>query len=226
MARVTASGRIASTRTNSIVQPHNGYFEVAPSFVAATATNARWIDGTSAGSNAARSAYMWAIQTLTGAAVAQFDSATFHSGSNSLKLSTTGTGQRVDARLIKSGSGAAAAPFYIKARPSTAYRYSIWIKTNVTSGSSTGAGLLLAELASDASTNPATPVSVATAVTQDWTQYTGTFTTSATTAFFTPRLSVIGNGGAGTLIMDAWFDDFEIIPLVSDRVAVSGRVAP
>lgn len=43
--------------------------------------------------------------------------------------------------------------------------------------------------------------------TTDWTFYTTTFTTGATTSYIVFDHRVYGHQGAATLIMDAWFDD-------------------
>src|SRR5882757_7472065 len=87
MARITASGRVASTRTGSIL--YNAGFEIAPSFTATTNTALRWIDGTAGGSQASR-AYGWAIPSggITASASTQFDTSFSRSGTVSMKLST------------------------------------------------------------------------------------------------------------------------------------------
>src|SRR4051812_25939934 len=98
MARTDAGSRTdAVSRTTAVRQDINqniilnANFEIAPAFVAATSTSNRWIDGTAAGSNALSSRYRWASSVNATQFVAQFDTATVHGGTYSMKLSTLDT---------------------------------------------------------------------------------------------------------------------------------------
>jgi hypothetical protein len=98
--------------------------------------------------------------------------------------------------------------------PNTSYTFSCWVKTNVVSGSATtGARVQFATRTGDGITGVGTPSVVTGLVTtQDWTQYTTTFTTGATVRFGTPSFQIVGNDGTGTLIMDMWVDDITLTP--------------
>lgn len=189
---------------------YNGDFEYAPPFVAATTTQYRTINGTAAGAGGAENIFGWGIAAITGSASAQYDN-------GALKLSTTATGSKIDVKYLSNNSYKF--PF-IPLLPNTSYTLTGRIKTSLISGGAT-TGARLQALALNSSM---TTVNTYTAVnglvsTTGWTEYKVTFTTSSSARYLDIALSVVGNDGASTLIMDAWFDD-----IVVKLTAPSGRL--
>jgi len=91
--------------------------------------------------------------------------------------------------------------------------YFLWLKTVVYSGtSSNAAAIQFAESNNSGTTAGAATTTPYVKTTQDWTLYTRTFTTSASTAYVQTSIRVYGHTGTGTLIMDAWFDDIVLKP--------------
>jgi len=188
----------------------NSDFEAAPSFVAATNTNQRWIDGTAAGSTT-NDMYGWSTFVMAGSATARFDSSTSNSGVNSLKLSTLATGSQIQCGLLPLLSASKTPQYAVPIKPNTKYTVTCAVKTQLNSGSAfSGAAILFREVQADGvtlgSANAGSPILTTTG----WTLYTRTFTTASTTAFIAVIPRVTGNDGSATLIMDAWFDDITI----------------
>ena len=201
---------------------YNGEFEYAPPFVAATTTTARWIDGTAVGSTT-NSLFGWGFRTVSGSCAAQFDSINKRSGNYSLKLSTTATGSMVFVYYNSINGNIDKTLYNIPSKPNTSYTLSYWMKTSLISGSSTGARIGVQKKNVAGVTGEEFTNSIGIATTTDWTYYSFTFTTNA--ALDTPYLfvvpQIVGQDGAGTLIMDAWFDDITITPTVNTtRTAV------
>jgi len=192
---------------------YNGDFEHSPEFTAATTTSVRFIDGTASGSTTDAS-YGWAMGK-GGTAEAQFDTSVSHSGTTSLKLSTTATASYIECYVPTIANGRSTYNGkVIPVRPMTSYTYSFWMKTNYVSGDATN-GAYAALLFSDAGglSNGGCTATINTSIvktTQDWTQYTGTFTTNAVDAYMQINLRIYGQQGTGTLIMDAWFDNITL----------------
>lgn len=196
---------------------YNGDFEIAPAFTAATTTTARWVDGTAGGSNASLG-YGWSFISKVGTASIQFDTAEFHSGSKSLKLSITATSSQCVASINKATSNIKFGG--IKLSSSTAYKVSFWMKTNVTSGTATTGARLTTNERTAAGTFVSSNNSTGILTTTGWTQYTFTYTSSATANnWLDIQPQITGNNGAATLIMDAWFDDIVITPAVPRTLA-------
>lgn len=182
----------------------NGDFRIRPYTVATQTTEARWIDGTAAGGTSpSGSAFKWAMTTLSAGATAEFDG-------NTLKLSTTDTGQTA----LASQAAAVGLNNYnlyaIPVKASTEYRLTYRMKTVRTSGTATtGAGILVSQRGGDGGAVAQTNVAgVITSV--DWTTYTDTFTTNAACRKVYVR-PTITNDGTATLIMDAWFADIRLV---------------
>ena len=186
---------------------YNGDFEIAPVVNVAQTTPYRWLDGTSGGTTASGripGIYFW---DEGGQGSIMLDSTVKKSGNYSLKVSTLATGS-----FAQSSIGDFNADDYIKLAPSTSYTYSFWMKTDYVSGdATTGARVNFYEI-SGARATVANNYVGNIKTTTDWTQYTGTFTTAATTRFGVVLPSVMGNNGTATLIMDAWFDDIQLYP--------------
>lgn len=186
----------------------NGNFEYAPPFTAVTTTTARWIDGTSGGSSATTGPYGWYIGAKGGSVAASFDSTAPTTGTNSLKLSTTGTASRIEVYSFSSGNPGKKLTL-IPALPNTTYTMTFSMKTNVVSGSATGVNAGIFEYDGQG-TSITSLRSTAVNTTTDKTFYTVTKTTSSTTRFVGAVIILEGSDGAGTLIMDAWFDDITL----------------
>lgn len=200
----------------------NGDFEYAPPFVAATTTTARWIDGTAMGSTT-NSLFGWGFRIVSGSCAAQFDSINKRSENYSLKLSTTATGSRVFVYYNSINGNIDKTLYNIPSKPNTSYTLSYWMKTSLISGSSTGARIGVQKKNVAGITGEEFTNSIGIATTTDWTYYSFTFTTNV--ALDTPYLfvvpQIVGQDGAGTLIMDAWFDDITLTPTVNTtRTAV------
>ena len=190
---------------NSLI--FNGDFEYAPPFVAATNTVSRWIDGTAAGSKD-KNAYGWGTTGCTGTVAAQYDNNIFHSGKNSLKLSTLATGSQVTVSTVASTSATGIRSQAILLKQGVSYTLSGWIKTKVNSGAATtGTRMMINLIKADGTFSASKFAATSITTTTDWTYYTVTFTPSGDQAWAYVVCDVRGQDGTGTLIMDAWFDD-------------------
>jgi hypothetical protein len=130
-----------------------------------------------------------------------------------MKISTLSTGSTIGL-AINADSVASWRLNNIPVLPSTSYTASLWMKTQLNSGSATtGARYFIQEYNGTGATS-VTTTNVVTGVvtTTDWTYYTLTFTTNSATRYINPKISINGNDGAATLIMDAWFDDITLTP--------------
>jgi len=209
---ITMYGTVASQLLKGNIL-NNGNFENAPTFVAIqTQTGSRFNDGTVTGSATGPQKNWSAFINVSGAVF--FDSSDKHSGNYSLKLSTTGAGAYIEVftPTITNGLGGYYAKTKIPVLPSTTYNYSYWAKTNYVSGDSSDGfrisflGSGLDGLSSGFSRAGASTIKTTTA----WTQYSGSFTTNATTYFLQVNPLIYGHTGVATLIMDAWIDDIVI----------------
>lgn len=186
---------------------YNGDFEYAPPVNVAQTGSNKWIDGSAAGSST-NYLFGWGLFTTVGGTAALFDSSTSHSGSYSLKVSTTTTGAL--AQVFNGLNTSWISPIYpstIPLLPNTSYILTYWMKTQLNSGSAnTGAQVIFSERngsGSQVGVHNGTGI----VTTTGWTKYTITATTTSTTAFALIKLAVTGNDGANTLILDAWFDN-------------------
>ena len=200
-------------------------FEVVPTFVAATTTSNRWIDGTAGGSTS-NSTYKWGLNFTNSSSSGiscQFDTSVSHLGSGSMKLSLTATNKQIAVSNALSNSVLTVRAQSIPINPSTSYTYSFWMKTNYVSGDSNdGAFLQLTDRNNASGTGIQSVTSTKIKTTTDWTFYTGTITTSATANCLDVLLFISGTTGTATLIMDAWFDDIYLAPTTNPgRVAIT-----
>jgi hypothetical protein len=226
MPRSVATNRTPVTRS-TVTTPRrevdnlvfNGDFEYAPAFTAATNTAARFIDGTASGS-ISNSIYGWSVSGSNGFA-AQFDTTEYKTGTKSMKISTTNTGSYVEL-FVPTYQNDKATYFgkVIPIQPNTSYTYSFWMKTNLVSGTATnGAYMALLFSAANGGSNASCTPTINTTIvktTQNWTQYSGTFTTTSVDAFVQINLRIYGHQGTATLIMDAWFDDIVLTKTTPD----------
>jgi hypothetical protein len=208
----------------------NGGFESVPSFTAATTISNVWINGTASGS-ATDDTWRWAAET-TGAAGSrscQFDSSTFNSGSNSMKLSTLATSSAINVSIFPSSNTTNTPHYGIPVYPGTTYILSFYLKTNYTSGDSNDGAFVSLITRKPDNTSGTTQVSTKVKITADWTQYTISTTPSAGFTLLQIRLGIIGNTGTATLIMDAWFDDLTLYAMTPNgnvAIPVGVVVAP
>jgi len=220
------------TKTRKLVNNnlvYNGDFEIAPPAATnvATTTGGRYVNGTAGGSApSAQSVFGWIMWNYIGSYAAQFDYSVKRDGIASMKISTTATASTVGLRVSIHND-----PSFkhnnIPVLPSTSYTASGWVKTSLISGSATTGARL--RFATSTGTGDVTTVDAVASIvtTTDWTQYSVTFTTAATARFITPVLQILGNDGAGTLIMDAWFADIQLYPTtpVTRNVATGRSIA-
>lgn len=192
----------------------NGDFEYVPPFVAATSTSNRWIDGTAAGSTTAVH-FGWALFAGVGTRGVQFDTAEKFSGSSSLKVSTLATGSLAEASTSPGNTASDMLAYGIPVIPGVSYTCTYRMKTAYTSGDSSDGACVQIKERTAAGSNSTTTTGTKVKTTTDWTQYSVTFVAGSTARFVTANPSVIGNTGAATLIMDAWFDDIRLTPTVN-----------
>lgn len=188
----------------------NSDFEIVPTFVAAQTTSGKWIDGTSTGSSS-NSTSKWAFLTKAGTGQVQFDTTNKHAGTASLKISTTAVASNMEVANVTTTAASQVYLQGLSVLPSTTYTLNFWLKTNVTSGDSSDGAFILVSFRDSTGAGISSNSSSKVKVTQDWTFFSSTFTTTSATKIIYVRPSVNGSTGTGTLIMDAWFDDIEII---------------
>lgn len=191
---------------------YNGDFEVLPSTnTAITSGGDKFLDGTASGSTTDNT-YGWYIYNYVGTRSAIFDTVTKYAGNGSLKLTTNAGSIGVSLHAFVTND-ASWSRNNLPCEPNTNYYISVWVKTNVISGSATtGAAVSIAERdKTNASVAGGRTVVTGIVTTTDWTQYTATLTTSATTRFLQPQFTLVGNNGAATLNAEAWFDNLSIV---------------
>lgn len=213
MVRLAVSERVASTETNSIL--YNGGFEVKPTFVAATNTALRWIDGTAAGATGRRG-YGWGIPaSAVTTAEAAFDTSIKNSGTASMRLSITTANGLISVSNYRNAP-AAGSPLgeTFLMSPNTEYTLTGYIRVNnvVTNGA-----FIDLRQYNAAATALLTSNTTKISGTADFQKLSITITTQATTAFGTILLRL---NAAGNNISDAWFDDITLVPTLTGRVAV------
>lgn len=192
---------------------YNGNFEYAPPFTAATTAINVFIDGTVTGSvSNAIFGWYYISNTSAGTSNVAFDSTQAHSGNYSLRLSSTAsTGS---ATVAMSATSPAGTRTNIPVTPGVSYIASVWIKTNVISGTSTtGVNALIRQSDAAGTNQGSTNIVTGINTTTGWTRYSVVFTAAANARVVSPRF-LITNDGAATLIADAWFDDVSIVPVV------------
>lgn len=190
---------------------YNSDFESAPTFTAATTTTARWIDGTAGGS--LTNTYGW-LTSFNNSCSVQFDTTEKFSGTSSMKVSTTGA--NAAAQVISTVLPTSSSTSYIDILPNTQYRVTFKMKTNLISGDSRGAFLRFSQFDS-AKTASLGVDSTYVKTTTDWTTYTITFVTSPVAYYGQIKLFVYAQDAPATLLMDAWFDDIQVIKLIPPR---------
>jgi prophage tail gpP-like protein len=197
----TYEWNIGFALTNSV---YNGDQEIAPVLVAPQTASNKWVDGTAAGSSTPN---IYRIYPSGSASFAvSFDNTVSHSGTTSLKVATTATGQFVEVRNDNAGYNTSTT-YGMPISPNTAYTLKYWLKTQVISGTADNGAFLKILRATSAGTYVAETGGTPVKVTQDWTEYTVNFTSGPTEALAHLEYRLYGHQGVGTLIMNAWFDD-------------------
>jgi hypothetical protein len=197
----------ASLALNNLIW--NGNFENAPP-TNVPQTHYGWIDGSANGSGTRQQNGWYCYNGGASQTIAGFDSANAHSGNYGMRVSITGPGTYTGVTNI----AGIVAPGGIPVLPNTSYTFTGWMKTNFISGSASGGAYIdvLEMDASQGNTQDHGTVNINT--TTGWTQYSVTFVTKPTTASLAIECRIDGTGGAGTLVMDSWFDDFVLQPTV------------
>jgi prepilin-type N-terminal cleavage/methylation domain-containing protein len=221
-----ANSSIYEVGTNTSIYPVNGIvinggFEYVPAFVAAQTSSGRWIDGTVGGS-VPKTPY--SVYCNFGAAAgdrsAQFDSTQARSGRSSLKIHMS-AGAYAECKLNATAYHGINKTSIL---PNTTYRYSVWMKSENVTGSSTpgqnivfmfddasGVGASVTYSGPGGSGTGTSFNTTGNVVTNKaWTQYSGTFTTGANAVWFHPEYRVYSHGGDLTLAGDFWFDDVAV----------------
>jgi hypothetical protein len=185
----------------------NADFENAPSFTAAqTAPN--WIDGTAAGSST-NSQYRWYGTKRQGTATfaIQYDNTVSHSGTYSIKIGVTAStsGEVTVRQSSLGGTGWSQNAFLIPVYASTSYTISGWMKTDsVGSTGTNNARFNIQLLNSSYAFSNSHDVAKGVTGTNDWTQYSTTFSTSSTQVYADILLELLDNTGT------VWFDDISL----------------
>lgn len=221
MARVAASGRVASTRNNSVL--YNGGFEVKPAYTADTNVAGRWIDGTAAGS-VGKTSYGWAAPSagsgIGANAAAAFDTSQFRSGTASLRVSNLNASGAGTITSYRNSPTAAFAFELLRLSANTSYTLVGYIRTN--NAASNAAFIDLREFSATITTLATTSTNKLSGTDTSFRQVTLTVTTNASTVFgaIFLRNSVAGNTS------DVWFDDITLVSNAgTGRSAASGRLA-
>ena len=196
--RTATSGPYRKTVENLVA---NGDFEYAPAFTAATTTNARFIDGSAAGSASNLYGYR---TSFVNSCSAQFDTTEKYSGNSSMKVSTVGA--NAVSQIVTIVTPSVSSTEYYSLLPSTAYTITFMMKTSKISGGGRGAFLRHTQYSGDKTSGTGTD-STYINTTTGWTSYTISFTTASTARFGQIKLFVYGQESTVDLIMDAWFDD-------------------
>jgi hypothetical protein len=186
---------------------YNASFENSHNATVPTTTISRWIDN-SAGGSTSNDIYGWYLQQAGGSAL--LDRTAGYTGSTSLHMTLTTensvpTVTNLDNILNIRRYGYAVLP-------STTYTAVVIMKTQYNSGtasSDVGAQLQVFERDNAGVFQAQTNTALVSATT-DWTSYSCTFTTQATTRFLSVKFAIVGDQGAQDLLMEAWFDSIEI----------------
>lgn len=140
--------------------------------------------------------YGWRLDVVATAVSAEFDTAVTRTGVKTLKVSTTDATGRAGIQSWTTGYEYLNPPI----KPSTAYVFSCWVKTNNVATNSVYLRTSIAT--SDRTTETQNAVSSALSGTNDWTLLTISVTTDADAAFWRIQLYNVVAGN----ISDAWFD--------------------
>lgn len=193
--------------SNNLMEGKNGRFEVAPPTNAVLSTNLRWYNGAAGGSTVNDAYGIWARLTNTAIVL---DSTIKVSGSYSLKISSLAPSPIAEIQFGRDSTLANVLRYGIPVIPGATYTARFWMKTIVYGGDSNHGSTINFLGYNGAGTNITNYNSSGfIKTTTDWTQYLVTITTGANDRFIMPFMRIYGHTGAGTLVMDAWFDEVE-----------------
>lgn len=203
---------------------YNGDFSIAPVVNVPMTGDYAWINGTSTGTTAqGYPIFGWFKYSYGGTQSAMIDTSELLNGKPSLKLSTLVANSYVGMAINSLDAG-----YHkwnnIPCLPNTSYTASVWVKTNLVSGTAnSGARITISQLTGTGINSAGSGLALLTSLvtTTGWTKYEGTFTTSATARFLVPELRLLGQDGAATLIMDAWFADIQLRPTAPEARTVA-----
>lgn len=231
----------------------NGDFNRVPTFVAATSGNNRVVDGTAVGftpgsetvsPSTLKQFYQWKVNMYnTTNPSAQYDTNSAPNGGASMKVTGTAVKERVNLTLgIRTFSDlnqpADIRNNLIRVQPNTDYVLTFKMKTEISNGVGTpgvyGATMQVAVHSGTSNTansflNGALNSKIGT--TTDWTDYTMTFTTGATSQYVNLAFGIYGDTN-NYADMTAWFADIRLNTATglsrttaTSRTTASNRVA-
>lgn len=181
----------------------NGTFESAPPFTAPQTGNG-WVDGTAGGSG--NVTWGWNSGGV-GTVQSYFDTAVPYSGQYAFKASLLGVGSYIETKNVPGYDTPLGYPYRLALVPGQTYTLSFRMKTNYVSGDSSS-GAFICLLTADAwGRDTLEYSSTAVKTTTGWTKYTMTFTAGANIYSGHVEMRIYGHTGAGTLVMDAWWDN-------------------
>jgi hypothetical protein len=193
---------------------YNGNFEFTPPVNTALVNNGGWLDGTGA-FQTANKLFGWTCANHVGSTSVIFDTVSPINGVCSVKLSTTAASSLVqvyNADANAAGVNEISSFFYIHVLPNTSYTLNYKMKTQLHSGAATTGALIKVSERNGSNTEVTNHNSITGVLTTTGaTQYSYQFTTLSNTNGVILELSITGNDGTGTLIMDAWFDDITLV---------------
>lgn len=177
----------------------------------ATTSDDRWIDGTTTGSYitfSMDSYYGWATNNAAFASSAQFDTS---KGYNAMHLSSVSAGTNMEVAPYSSDTAANRIRYGFQVDPSTSYTLTYSLETTANSGDSNdGAYMFLREYNNLGSTTATTLSGTKVKTTTAKTVYTLTITTNKATRYICPVMTIVGNSGAATLNMEAYFSSLSL----------------
>jgi len=200
-----------------LVQPlnkiSNGDFETTPPFTAAQTTS-NWMDGTAAGTT--QNIFGWVGAGLAATRTVRFDTTVSHSGAASIKMSQTGTatafGISTGSKFITGSTTPIDKTGFIEVIPSSTYILTAYIKTTKqVLGGGEGVRLACWEYTGTSATayNGTERATSLTDGTFDWTLFTLTFTTGATTNAIIPFVFFASTDNTSF----CWVDDVVLKPI-------------
>lgn len=171
----------------------------------------RWIDN--AGGNAQQNIFDWNFVVHSGTGMARFDHSNPFNGQPTLKLTTLTVGSHVSSGLARNTSPDEVQTYGIPVQPNTSYTARVAIKTQVLGGAADRGAYMALEEFSGAGV-PSGGAAETPYITQptDFTVYTQVFTTKSDTRYIVPQLYNRGKDGDGSLRMNAWFGDIQLVP--------------
>jgi hypothetical protein len=197
----------------NILTGKNADFENSPGGVSTTTPN-RWIDGTSGGS-LVNDIYKWRLDG-SGSVRAGFET---RDQSNAMKVSTLASGSYAEVRN-DNNFYATTLQYRQKLIPGRTYQFTYSMETNYVSGDSAAGAFAVVMLAKSSGVfSRSIEIGARIKTTTEKTVYTGSFVAKADEDRCHIELLVYGHTGAGTLIMDAWFDNISITEIIPERPA-------